>query len=122
MAALRAEVNLVDLPRDNNRLRTLMESLLIDIDHDTIAEQFKAFKMHPAKKNACDAVTPQALYANLMRYNIFCDKHRSFYEAQFPDSASRFSELYDLFCKGLQPECIKSANTRSDDLLKIIQR
>ena len=44
-----------------------------------------------------------------MRYHIFCDQHKGFYEAQFPDPASRFSELYDLFCRGLQPECIRTA-------------
>ena len=99
----------MELPRDNDSLRTLMESLLIDIDHDTIAEQFKVVKMYPTKKNAWDAVTPQALYAYLMRYNIFCDQYKDFYEAQFPDPSSRFSELYDLFCRGLQPECIRTA-------------
>jgi hypothetical protein len=109
MAVLRSLLSLDTLPIDNVTLRPLLDSLLDKDTHDRLVPLFELVKMHPIKRNEWDAVTPSKLHAYSHRFFIFIDSHRPFYIKEYPEDRSRFKAHKNLFCSGVQPNCVKEA-------------
>jgi hypothetical protein len=109
MAVLRSLLSLDILPSDNVTLRPLLDSLLDQDTHDRLVPLFELVKMHPIKRNEWDAVTPAKLHAYSHRFFVFIDSHRPFYIKEYPEDRSRFKAHKNLFCSGVQPNCVKEA-------------
>ena len=109
ISALRKELNLAVIPRDNYTLRPLLVSLLTEMNHETMVESFRACKMANTKHNFYESTDPISMYNYLQRFFTFIDSNEVFFETEFPIAKDRYNEHSRLFCSGISPECLRSS-------------
>ena len=109
ISALRKELNLAVIPRDNYTLRPLLVSLLTEMTHETMVESFRACKMANTKHNFYESTDPISMYNYLQRFFTFIDSNEVFFETEFPIAKDRYNEHSRLFCSGISPECLRSS-------------